>query len=333
MIKKNKALVVGAGSIGKRQIDNFKKYFLIDVVDVRKDRLKEVKDNFKINNTFTDYKKALYKKNLYDIVFITVPPHLHLDVAKRAVKFNSGIFIEKPLGMDVNGWFKVYKECKKKKLINYVAYCHRFVSYTNRLKKLLEKKIIGNIYCSHLKWSSYLPDWHPYENYKNFYMSKKHQGGGSLLDDSHGLDLIRYVLGEVKSVKSFVCNISELQMTSDDSYFSILKMKNNTVAQVSFDLFSRTPRIYLEITGSKGTIIWDRVEHKIKIFNKKNNSWKIEKYTKKNFLDMYPKQADYFYKCFKYKKKNFNNIKDALETQKIIDASFKASSKIKFLNV
>ena len=95
MIKKNKALVVGAGSIGKRQIDNFKKYFLIDVVDVRKDRLKEVKDNFKINNTFTDYKKALYKKNLYDIVFITVPPHLHLDVAKRAVKFNSGIFIEK----------------------------------------------------------------------------------------------------------------------------------------------------------------------------------------------------------------------------------------------
>ena len=110
-------------------------------------------------------------------------------------------------------------------------------------------------------------------------------------------------------------------------------MKNNTVAQVSFDLFSRTPRIYLEITGSKGTIIWDRVEHKIKIFNKKNNSWKIEKYTKKNFLDMYPKQADYFYKCFKYKKKNFNNIKDALETQKIIDASFKASRKIKFLNV
>ena len=29
----------------------------------------------------------------------------------------------------------------KKKLINYVAYCHRFVSYTNRLKKLLEKKL------------------------------------------------------------------------------------------------------------------------------------------------------------------------------------------------
>ena len=82
MIKKNKALVVGAGSIGKRQIDNFKKYFLIDVVDVRKDRLKRLKIILK-SICLQIIKKFLYKKNLYDIVFITVPPHLHLDVAKE----------------------------------------------------------------------------------------------------------------------------------------------------------------------------------------------------------------------------------------------------------
>ena len=42
-------------------------------------------------------------------------------------------------------------------------------------------------------------------------MSKKSQGGGSLLDDSHGIDLIRYLLGEVKSVNALVTNISELK--------------------------------------------------------------------------------------------------------------------------
>ena len=71
---------------------------------------------------------------------------------------------------------------------------------------------------------------------------------------------------------------------------------------MSFDLFSRTPRIYLEITGSKCTIIWDRVEHKIKIYNRKLNKWKIESYTLDNLMSMYPKQAKYFYECLLNKK-------------------------------
>ena len=332
MKKRKKLLVVGIGSIGKRQISNFSKYFEIDVADVRKDRILETKKLYKINKSFTDYKIALNTEK-YDAVAITVPPHLHLPVAKLAVAKNSGLFIEKPLGLSVKGWADIYKKCKKKKLINYVAYCHRFVPYLLRLKKLLNQKIIGEIYCAHLKWSSYLPDWHKYEDYRNFYMSKKSQGGGSLLDDSHGIDLVRYLLGEVKSVNALVTNISELEMTSDDSFFAILKMKNNKIVQMSFDLFSRTPRIFIEITGKKGTIIWDRVNHQIKIFNRQKKKWKIEQFNINNLMSMYPSQAKYFYNCLIKRKKTINNINEAIKTQQIIDASFKSNKKEKVVKI
>lgn len=197
----------------------------------------------------------------------------------------------------------------------------------------MSQKIIGKVYCAHLKWSSYLPDWHKHENYKNFYMSKKSQGGGSLLDDSHGIDLIRYILGEAKSINSIVANISELKMTSDDSFFATLKMKNKVIVQMSFDLFSRTPRIYLEITGQKGTIIWDRVDHQIKIYNREKNKWKVEKFDLNNLMSMYPRQAKYFYECLTKKRKNFNNINDALRTQQIIDAGFKSNKKEKIVKI
>lgn len=332
MKKLKKLLVVGVGSIGKRQISNFSKYFIIDIADVRTDRLKETSKKYKINKTFKNFKFAL-KSEKYDAVAITVPPHLHLQVAKYAVKHNCGLFIEKPLGMNSQGWSKVYSDCKKKKLINYIAYCHRFIPYLLKLKKLMSQKVLGKIYCAHLRWSSYLPDWHKYENYKNFYMSKKSQGGGSLLDDSHGIDLIRYLLGEVKSINSIVANNSELEMTSDDSFFATLRMKNEVIVQMSFDLFSRTPRIYLEITGQKGTIIWDRVDHQIKIYDRRRNKWKIEKFGLKNLMSMYPKQAKYFYDCLIKKKENFNNINDALKTQRIIDAGFKSSVKEKVVKI
>ena len=325
-------LVVGLGSIGKRQISNFSKFFNIDIVDTRKDRILESIKQFKIKKFYYDYKIAL-KKNNYDAVAITVPPHLHLPVAKLAVKNNSSIFIEKPLGMNSKGWKKIYEICKKKKLLNYVAYCHRFIPYTIRLKKIIDKKIIGRIYSAHLKWSSYLPDWHKFENYKNFYMSKREQGGGSLLDDSHGIDLIRFILGEVKNVNSFVTNLSELKMTSDDSFFGMLELKNGTIVQLSFDLFSRAPRIYLEITGSKGTIIWDRVDHKIKIYNRKKNKWIVEDYNLNDLMTMYPKQAKFFYNSLIKRKQIFNNINDALNTQKVIDAAFLSSKRKKIVKI
>lgn len=326
MKKFKKLLVVGAGSIGKRQISNFSKYFIIDLAEIRNDRIFEATNKHKINKVFKSYKTA-FKSEKYDAVAITVPPHLHLPIAQLAVKNNCSLFIEKPLGMNSKGWNKVYKDCKRKKLTNYVAYCHRFIPYVSRLKKLMKQKIVGNVYCAHLKWSSYLPDWHKHENYKNFYMSKKSEGGGSLLDDSHGIDLVRYVLGEVKSINAIVQNISELQLTSDDSFFATLKMKSNAIVQMSFDLFSRTPRIYLEITGSKGTIIWDRVDHSIKIYNRKLDKWKTESYDLKNLMSMYPKQAKYFHDCLLKRKRNFNNIDEALKTQWIIDAGFKSNNK------
>ena len=102
---------------------------------------------------------------------------------------------------------------------------------------------------------------------------------------------------------------------------------------MSFDLFSRTPRIYLEITGQKGTIIWDRVDHQIKIYDRRRNKWKIEKFGLKNLMSMYPKQAKYFYDCLIKKKENFNNINDALKTQRIIDAGFKSSVKEKVVKI
>ena len=51
------------------------------------------------------------------------------------------------------------------------------------------------LFCAYGEFSEYLPDWHPWEDYRTFYMAKKSQGGGSILDQSHIIDLSHYLLG------------------------------------------------------------------------------------------------------------------------------------------
>ena len=91
-----------------------------------------------------------------------------------------------------------------------------------------------------------------------------------LLDDSH-------VAMNVNLDACIQCNLC-VRACREVQVNDVIGLANirSTIVQMSFDLFSRTPRIYLEVTGSKGTIIWDRVDHSIKIYNRKLDKWKTE---------------------------------------------------------
>ena len=326
-------LIVGLGSIGRRHTDNFSKYFdEIDIVDINPDRIEQARSEYNINNSFNNYSDAL-DNNSYDAVAITTPPHLHLPIAKLAAEKGANLFIEKPLGMSVDGWAEVADICKNSSLVSYVAYCVRHVPYTKKLKELIDGGKIGRVIHASIRWGSYLPDWHPWEDYRSFYMAKKEQGGGALLDESHGIDLVRYILGEVKEVFAIVDTISDLEISSDDTAFLTLRLQNNSLVQIDFDLNSRFPRVTFEIVGTEGTVIWDDVKHQLKIYNAENKSWSNKKYSKNEAMSLYPKQAAHFYNCLYNDEQPLIDIDDAIRTQGIIDAAFKSNKTDRLISI
>ena len=54
-----------------------------------------------------------------------------------------------------------------------MGHSYMFEKGFKKLKSLLTKKIIGDIYFVNYMQGQYLPDWHPWANYRKEYTARK----------------------------------------------------------------------------------------------------------------------------------------------------------------
>ena len=329
-----KLLVIGAGSIGRRHMGNFYKHGIkeISCADPNPDRLEQAKQICSISNTYLDYKEAL-SLNRYDAVVISSPTSMHTQMAIDAANAGCHIFLEKPVAHNLNCIEDLVHIVQKNKLEVFVAYCHRFIPSVQRLKTILDSGRIGRVYAFNMNWGSYLPTWHPWEDYRSFYMAKKEQGGGALLDESHGIDLLRFLFGAIKEVQGDVGTISHLEINSDDWASMLLRMENGMRGKAHFDLIRHDPQIKLEILGEKGSITWDRIDHKITIYASEAKSYEMIPYTTADLLSMYDTETLHFINCISGKEKSLISLDDGIQTMKVIEAVFESSETGKRIKI
>jgi predicted dehydrogenase len=323
-----KVTVFGTGSIGRRHLSNLIKYkkklgikeiISYDVNDGRKNLIKE-KYDFEFTVNFT---KAASN---CDVAFVCTPTHLHIKTIEKIHKFTScHFYLEKPFSHNIASCKEVLKKIKKnnKKIaVGYMLVNHPLMKKT---QEIIKSKVIGKCIFARAECGFYLPNWHPWENYRNFYMSKAAQGGGVLLDTSHEINYLQRLFGSVKEVQGVVGKFSDLDITSDDLTLSILKFKNNILAHVHLDLIQFDKERSLKIIGTKGVLKMNLTENKIEIFSNKNKKWKAIKINY-NFNKIYFEQLNQFWNLIKNKKQNLGTGEEALHTMQIIEA-VRASSK------
>jgi len=317
-----KILVIGYGSIGKRHISNLKSIGKIKIIVLTKQK----KDNFlKKNNcmVFSKIEKCINEKPVAAI--ICNETNLHLKTASTLIKNNIHIFIEKPLSHTLIGVKNLEKIVKSKRIITHVGCVQRFHPITKRIKKILEKKSIGRIKFLHIVNSSYLPDWHPNEDYKQSYASNQELGGGVVLTCIHELDYLIWLFGKIKKVTAVNKNIGDLGIKVDDFSTSIIEFSNKTIGELHLDFFQQQKSRFCKIVGEKGILMLDFEKNKLQSYDIKRKKWKtIINIKGFNKNCMYLDEMNYFLNCVKNHKTSFNDVgfgKEVLKTALLINKS------------
>lgn len=253
-----KVLVVGGGSIGRRHIKNLIGLQVGEVIvhEPVPSRAAEIENGYHIR-VFEELPLALDHKP--DAALICSPPAMHLEQALAAATAGCHTFIEKPLAHNSRGLEEFCLLTESSNIITMVGYNWRFHPAFQQMKILLDEQAIGRVLVARVNCGQYLPDWHPWEDYRHGYSARRLLGGGILLD-SHELDYLTWFLGEVVQCSCVASKVSDLEIDTEDVADLILVFQSGTHANLHFDYIQYPAGRSYEFYGPEGSIHWDLVE-------------------------------------------------------------------------
>lgn len=338
MKKKYSVAIVGFGKLGilysslsKIHPDTNLKYIIEPNFFLRfflKKRLNNVK-------VFKNIDQLIKYDSSVDIAFITTPNYSHFDISNKLAKAKIGIFVEKPLALNLKEVSKLGHIIKKNNIKLQVGYMFRYCKTYQRVKELILNKELGkieNFSCS--MFSSQV-----FKKTNNWRFKKDKSGGGVLItQNTHLIDLLVWFFGMPKSILSFTNKIYSEQVEDEVSakfYYNDYygEMETSWSKKGYRNLTTK-----ININFEFGSIEVNEDELKINPnskadWTKKNKLNKVESF-KPNFYDLagdyYSNQFDDFIKFFKSQNtNNTNNILDSTKIHYIIDNIYLSSANKK----
>ena len=325
-----KILVIGYGSIGRRHVENLLSISDLEIiVCTKRNDIKKLGKRVKVYSTL---KQCLKEKP--DMGIVSNETSLHVQTAIKLAKEGLDLFLEKPLSSSLKDVKKLHTIVKKKKLIIQMGCNLRFHPCIKKIKNMIDQQKIGKIISAQVQTCSYLPDYHPWENYRRGYAARKDLGGGIILTQIHEIDYMYWLFQEVENVISMSGKFSDLDVNVEDYAASLLRFKNKIIGELHMDYFQRPDFKSCQIRGTKGEIYWDSDNNCVNIYDMNKKRWKTElevKNYQRNFS--YVEELKHFLKCVKQKKETINDLEQGIDTLKIALAIKKASKLMKAVNV
>lgn len=267
--------IIGTGFARKVQIPAFKACANAEIVSVASGRIENAKataDEFGIGHYTADWRETVLRNDV-DLVVITTPPNLHLEMTMFAIEKGKHILCEKPMAMNVAEAQEMTDAAKDKPILALIDHELRFQPGRQKAFAMIREGAIGKI--RHAKYIFQAPHRGDPNIQWNWWSDAK-QGGGALgAVGSHIIDSFNWFLDtEIASVfcqlqaqvKERRDSIGALRpVTTDDESNMLLRFADSELTQDATGLVSVSmtegPRYTnrVEFYGTGGAI---RVEHR-----------------------------------------------------------------------
>ena len=244
--------VVGCGSLGKREAEIVKNSIpgaeLVAVSDVNAESAKTLAFHLGIRGHFDDHKKMIEHEKLA-VVLIVTPTFTHKDICLDACKAGLHVFCEKPMAITTADCQAMADAAEKHNVRLMLGFVRRFQPAFREMKRRIEEGEIGEprmAYTARMGGRAPLGigDWRPVRS----------KGGGLYSGYCHEVDLLRWCMGEFKSVSAVANGGTFPNCEVEDHIFWTFQFENGGVGSLSASQAYGVGDYQFGVAGTKGAI-------------------------------------------------------------------------------
>lgn len=257
-----KIIVIGLGSMGKRRIRllSEKKDIQLLGVDSQESRCAEVKEKFGLE-CYASIAEAVAAE-LPEAAVISTSPLSHAAIIKECLQNDLHVFTEINLVSD--GYLENMALAKEK---GKVLFLSSTFLYRKELQTIIEKTNKADCplnYMYHV--GQYLPDWHPWESYNNYFIGNPRTNGCRELLAIE-LPWIVTAFGPIKSVSAVKSKNTGLNINYNDNYLITIEHENGNKGMMAVDVVTPKATRYIDVFGENFHMSWNGSADSLKGFD------------------------------------------------------------------
>ena len=257
-----KIIIIGLGSMGKRRIRLLSENKEIQLfgIDSQKSRCEEVKEKYSLK-CYTSISEVISAEHP-DAAVISTSPLSHAAIIKECLENNLHVFTEINLVSD--GYEENMAFAKER---GKVLFLSSTPLYRKEMQIIIEKVNKANCplnYIYHI--GQYLPDWHPWESYNNYFIGNPRTNG---CREIMAIDLPWLVtaFGAIKSVNAVKSKNTQLNIDYNDNYMITIEHENGNKGFLAVDVVTRKSMRHIDVYGETFQMSWNGTADSLQEYN------------------------------------------------------------------
>jgi UDP-N-acetylglucosamine 3-dehydrogenase len=328
--------LIGCGKIARMHAQGFQTASDLAEVVVCCDERKEIAQAMALSlgyaKAVTRWQDVVEREDI-DVVDVCLPHYLHAPVVIAAAQAKKHVLVEKPFATNLAEAIAMVNAADQAGTVLMVGQHQRYGSDHRHIKALLDRGVIGRVLAVRVDSNQFLSDYYPSGHWL---FSKAQAGGGIVISVAvHKIDLLRYLLGEIRRVASFQ-SISGLNvgMEGEDIAAISLEFENGTVGEGFFTFAARHRPIPVTIYpfelfilyGEEGMIHniqgWHVYSTKVKEYS--NGPTRLD-IPSQEYAEWFDYEIWHFLECIETGAEPISSGRDNLGTMAVLEAIYQSA--------
>lgn len=246
--------IIGCGRIAQRHAEHINKFGkLVAVCDNVKEKADALANQYNARAYYNAADLLANEKDI-NVVSICSPNGLHATHSIQALKAGFNVLCEKPMAINVSDCGEMIKVAEQMNKRLFAIKQNRFNPPVEAVKKVIDEGKLGKIFSVQLTcfWNRNADYYH------NSWKGTKDLDGGTLYTQfSHFVDLLYWMIGDIKDVEAYTANYAHQDTIEfEDTGAVILKFQNGAIGTINYTVnsYGKNMEGSLTIFGEKGTV-------------------------------------------------------------------------------